>query len=247
MSDSDGAHSSIFPATRWTLIGKIRENTQTSTVARQALEQICTSYWYPLYVYARRFGLNEDDARDAVQDLFAKLIEGNSMALADQTKGRLRNFLLTSLKNNIAHERERRGAVKRGGGREVLSLDMTDAEGRYLLEPASTDADPERAFERKWALELLQRTRERLRASYADDGRGAIYDHLAGALSEGDRWNGHAAAAATLGMNEGAVKVALHRLRKRFAEILRKEVAATVEKDSDVQAELGYLIRLFGS
>ena len=244
MNSSDPGSTSVFPATRWTLIGHLRDDAH-SHAARHALEQLCSAYWYPLYVYARKFGLNEDDARDAVQDLFARMIEGNSMALAQACKGRLRNFLLTSLKNSMAHERERQSAVKRGGGAAVLSLDMTDAEGRYVTEPASTEADPEQAFEKKWALELLQRTRDRLRASYALDGREAIYDHLAPALSEGERWQGHAQAALALGMNEGAVKVALFRLRKRFAEALKGEVAAPVEEDGDVREELGYLARLF--
>ncbi|GEP46283.1 RNA polymerase sigma factor [Brevifollis gellanilyticus] len=246
MSDPNQNDSSIFPATRWTLVGHLKDPGESGILAKKALDHLCKSYWYPLYVYARRFGLDEDGAKDIVQDLFARLIEGNYMAQAEAAKGKLRNFLLTSLKFEIGHLRERERAAKRGGGRIPESLDLTDAEGRYVLEPESQEADPERAFERKWALQLLERTRDVLRDTYVRDGKGPLFDLLSPALSEGDRWGGHAEAAVTLGMNEGAVRVALSRLRKRYAEALRAEVASTVGDDGDVKAELAYLIGLFG-
>lgn len=246
MDTPNHANSSVFPATRWTLVGHLKDPGESGILARRALDQLCSSYWYPLYVFARRFGLGEDDARDIVQDLFARMIEGNYMAQAEAAKGKLRNFLLTSLKFEIGHLRERERAAKRGGGRATESLDLTDAEGRYLLEPESQEADPERAFERKWALQLLQRTRDILREVYVRDGKGPLFDLLSPALSEGDRWQGHVHAAEVLGMNEGTVRVALSRLRKRYAEALRNEVAITVGEDGDVKSELAYLIGLFG-
>lgn len=236
---------SIFPTTRWTLIQHIRSG-GSGDVARRALEELCNTYWYPLYVFARRFGLREDDAKDAVQELFARMMDGNRMALADATRGKFRNFLLTSLKNLIQNRIGRDAAEKRGGGQESVPLDLKDAEGRYVLEPESQDASPELAFERKWALELLRHTREKLRNTYAKEGKLELFDLLAPALSEGEPWQEHATVAKALGMNEGAVKVALHRLRKRFGEALRQEVAATMDDDEDLKAELNYFINLFG-
>jgi RNA polymerase sigma-70 factor (ECF subfamily) len=214
-------------------------------VAKQAMEELCTTYWYPLYVFARRFGLSEDDAKDAVQELFARMMDGNRMALADAARGKFRNFLLTSLKNLIQNRIGRDHAEKRGGGKESVPLDLKDAEGRYVLEPESQDASPELAFERKWALELLRLTREKLRADYIQEGKLDLFELLSPALSEGDPWQDHAIVAKTLGMNEGAVKVALHRLRKRFGEALRQRVAATLDDDEDLKAELNYFINLF--
>lgn len=246
LEETEGESASpVFPTTKWTLIKRIRDGNDTGTVAKQAMEQICGAYWYPLYVYARRFGLGEDDAKDAVQELFARMMEGNRLALADESRGKLRNFLLTALKNLIHNGHGRQQAAKRGGGQESVPLDLTDAEGRYVLEPESNDATPETAFERKWALELLKRTREKLRVQYVEDGRAELFDQLAPALSEGDPWLEHLAVAQTLGMNEGAVKVALHRLRKRFAEALRAEVAATLDDNENLKAELNYFINLF--
>ena len=247
MSTTNDQDSSVFPVTRWTLVGHLKEPGESGIMARRALDQLCSAYWYPLYVYARRFGLDEDAAKDAVQNLFAELIEGNRMALADAARGKLRNFLLAALKNVISHNRERDRAQKRGGGQVLESLDLTDAEGRFLTEPETAEADPERAFERKWALQLLESTKVALRNVYVRDGKGPLFDLLSPALSEGDRWQGHAQAAESLGMNEGTVRVALSRLRKRYAETLRDQVAITVGDDGDVKAELGYLMSLFGS
>ena len=236
--------TSSFPMTRWTLVAKLKG--PPSNEAAQALDAICRAYWYPLYVFARRQGLDEPDAKDIVQSLFARMIEGNRFAQADAERGRMRTFLLTALKNEIHQDREKRQAAKRGGKDTVLSLDMTDAEGRYLHEPVAVDVSPERAYERKWAMELLQAAKASLRSTYAKDGKETLFDALAPALDEGDRWAGHEAAAAALQMNEGAMKVALHRLRKRYREALFQQVRETVECEEDVMAEAAYLMGLFG-
>lgn len=241
---SPNTTQSVFPSTRWTLISQMQEGSPTAE-HRLALDTICRTYWYPLYVYARRFGKNEDEARDAVQDCFAHLISGNHLKEADPLRGRLRSFLLTVLKNVMLHEVERGQAQKRGGGVNTISLDLQDAEGRYLTEPMSGDASPEQAFERKWALTLLETTREKLRESYATAGKVTIFQVLSPALAEGERWNGHERAAAELNMDVGAVRVALHRLRKRYRDLLLEQVAATVSSDGDVRAELAYLMGLF--
>ncbi len=235
-----------FPRTRWTLIGRLREP-QASTQAARALEEICTAYWYPLYVYARRFGLNETDAKDAVQDLFERLLDGNRIATADAARGRLRTFLLTALKNSIGQTREKERAAKRGGAEGTLSLDLTDAEGRYLHEPPGRDASPERVFERKWAIELLLAARKHLRDLYVREGKGPIFEVLSPALLDSKEWQGHQRAAVVLGMNEGAVKVALTRLRQRYREALLARVSETVEDDGEVNDEVAYLLGLFGS
>lgn len=240
------ASSGIFPSTRWTLIGLIREG--QSTMIAKALEEICGAYWYPLYVYARRFGLDETDAKDAVQDVFARLLTENRMASADSAKGRLRTFLLTILRNEIGQNRRKGQAEKRGSNVPKVSLDLTDAEGRYLHEPMSSDATPEGAFERKWALEVLETARRRLRESYVARGNAAMYDALSPALMEGERWSGHHEASRRLGMSEGALKVALHRMRKHFREQLLAEVRLTLDDSADeaeLKRELAHLRGLF--
>lgn len=237
--------SGLFPRTQWTLVGHLRHETSPG-MAAQAMEEICRTYWRPLYVYARRFGLDETDAKDAVQDLFLRLLDGNRMATADAGRGRLRTFLLTALKNVMATNRERQAAVKRGGGQPVFSLDMTDAEGRYMEEAESHTLPPDEAFDRKWALELLARAQERLRGVYAGEGKTAIFDALAPALLDGKRWEGNASVATALKMHEGAVKVALHRLRNRFRETLLEEIRDTVSDESEVHTEVAHLLGLFG-
>ena len=235
---------SVFPSTRWTLITQMKDGSPTAQ-HQAALATICGTYWYPLYVYARRFGKNEDEALDLVQDCFAHLIEGNHLKSADPVRGRLRTFLLTVMRNIMQNEEQRKRAQKRGGGISTISLDLRDAEGRYLTEPMAQDATPEQAFERKWALTLLEQTREKLRISYAEAGKQDLFNHLAPALAEGERWTGHSVAAENLSMDVGSVRVALHRLRKRYRDLLLEQVAATVSSDGDVRAELAYLMGLF--
>ena len=239
--------SEVFPRTRWTLIGHLRDPGAAPLAAR-ALDQICSAYWYPLYVYARRFGLDEVNAKDAVQDLFARLLEGNRMATADATRGRLRTFLLTALSHTIGQTREKERATKRGGSRILESLDMTDAEGRDLHEPEGREASPERNFERKWAMELLRAAQKSLCGDYVREGKAALFDALAPALLDSKEWTNHHEAAAALGMNEGAVKVALHRLRQRYREALLAEVRVTLDdeaSEAEVKQEVGYLLGLF--
>jgi DNA-directed RNA polymerase specialized sigma24 family protein len=243
--NSQFSQTGSFPLTRWTLVARLQG--PPSDDAAKALDAICRAYWYPLYVFSRRCGLADSDAKDAVQDLFTRMIGGNRFAQADAERGRMRTFLLTAMKNEINSGREKRQTAKRGGKATVLSLDMTDAEGRYLHEPAAAPgSSPERAFERKWAMELLYAAKADLREIYAEDGKGALFDILSPALDEGDRWGGHEAAAAQLQMNEGAMKVALHRLRKRYREALFRRVRETVEGDEDVMPEATYLMLLFG-
>lgn len=244
MSDAQNkSQTGSFPVTRWTLVARLQG--PPSNEGAQALDAICKAYWYPLYLFARRYGLNETDAKDAVQDLFFRMIEGNRFALADADRGRMRTFLLTALKNEINMGREKQQAAKRGGKQMPLSLDMTDAEGRYLHEPEAPDATPERVFERKWALELLAAARADLRERYVKDGKEVLFAVLAPALDGEPGWCGNEAAAEKLNMNEGTLKVALHRLRQRYRDTLTQRVRDTVESDEDVKAEAAYLMSLF--
>lgn len=245
MTGNSGAGSGLFPKTRWTVIGKLRGPQDAE--AAEALEAICRAYWYPLYVYGRRFGLGEADAKDAVQQLFLQMIEGNRMALADVTRGKLRTFLLTAFKNIIGQWRAKMQTAKRGGGAIMFSIDMQDAEGRYVHEVESSEVPPDRAFERKWAVELLWMARQRLQEECEGHHKANLFAQLAPALLEAERWSGFEAAAAALGMEEGAVRVALHRLRKRYRDLLLEEVAKTVEDDADVKEEVTHLLGLFAA
>jgi RNA polymerase sigma-70 factor (ECF subfamily) len=235
-----------FPPTRWTLIKELQKDPQRSLEARAALEGLCSAYWYPLYWCARRYGLNEADAQDAVQNLFVKLLRDNGFTRADPQRGRLRSFLLTSLKNSISHSRRKAKAEKRGGAASLLPLafDLTGAEEKYVLDVVSQDAHPDMVYDQKWAAEVLRRAMRRLRNAHQKKGTLQLFDLLAPALQDAEEWPGCGVAAARLGMSEGAVRVALHRMRQTLGRNIRAEVAATVADENDVQDELRYLVSL---
>jgi RNA polymerase sigma-70 factor (ECF subfamily) len=206
-----------------------------------SLAQLCEAYWHPLYAYVRRSGHGVEDARDLTQEFFARILEKKSLREADHERGRFRSFLLASLKHFLANEWDRARAEKRGGGAVSISLDAATAEERYKLEPADR-LTPEKIFEREWALTLLDRTIANLGEQYSYEGKqelfGRIKDFLAGDVARG----GYDAAAAELGMTEGALKVAVSRARRRFGDLLRLEVAATVADAADTQDEVGHLL-----
>ena len=235
----------LFPATRWSLVCRI--SSPEEAIGRAALETLCQSYWFPLYSYARRFGLQESDAKDTVQDTFSRLLVNNRLALADAERGRLRTFLLATLKNVMNEARRKEQTAKRGGGSVMLSLDMQDAEGRYLVEPpaAADSASPERQFELQWAREVIEGSMRRLKADYCRSGKSELFDALEPALRDGKRWNLHAETASKLGMAEGALKVALHRLRQRFRDALQEEVRQTVMEEKDAEDEIRHLLAAF--
>lgn len=235
-------HDGRFPTTHWTLVTKLRDGTEAE--AREALETIFTNYRYPLYCFARRSGLGAHDAEDALHDFFERLIERASLRTADQNKGRLRNFLLASFQNSLTNRRRRSRALKHGAGHQHVSLDEAD-EARYQHE-GSADS-PERLYDRKWALEMLRVTLDRLKEEYARQGKEALFAVLAPILSAGGSGQGHdlATVAAGLGMEGGALRTALSRLRKRYRKLLLEEVSRTVEPDEDVADEVAYLLQLF--
>jgi RNA polymerase sigma-70 factor (ECF subfamily) len=211
-----------------------------SAQAQEALEALCGNYWYPLYAYVRRQGHNPHDAQDLTQAFFARLLEKNYLADVQREKGRFRSFLLASLKHFLANEWDRERALKRGGGRKLIALDEDSAESRYKLEPKD-DLSADKIYERRWALTLLDQVLSKLRTEFEADGKTQQFDTLKDYLASGRTSVSYAQAAERLGMNEGAVKVAVHRLRKRYRELLRAEIAQTVATASEIDAEIRYL------
>ena len=211
-----------------------------SPQAHQALETLCRNYWYPLYAYVRRQGHNAHDAQDLTQAFFARLLEKNYLADVQREKGRFRSFLLASLKHFLANEWDREQALKRGGGKRLIALDEDSAESRYKLEPKD-DLSADKIYERRWALTLLDQVLAKLRGEFECDGKLEQFETLKQYLSAGRTSVSYARAADKLGMNEGAIKVAVHRLRKRYRELLRAEIAQTVATASEVEAEIRYL------
>ena len=228
-----------FHTTHWSLIAAATGD--GGEQAQAALEEVCRAYWYPVYAFIRRRGQPAEDAGDLTQAFFATLLEKEYLADADRERGRFRAFLLTAVARFVAKERDKAAAQKRGGGRQLFPIDLADGEARYRHEPAH-DWTAERVFERRWALTLLDRTLARLRAEHATAGKQALFDALKVYLT------GEAGApplrhvAGQLQMTEGAVKVAVHRLREKYREALRAEVAQTVAAEGDVDDELGLLL-----
>lgn len=228
-----------FHTTRWSLVLAAQRRTDT-TEARDALASLCRDYWYPLYAFVRRRGFAAHDAQDLTQGFFADLL-GRHATLADPAKGKFRSYLLGALKHYLANDFHRQQAEKRGGGQRPVSWDALEAESRYALEPAET-ADADLVYDRRWALEILARAMETLRAEYTGKGDAAAFDALKGCLSgvEIDR----ATLAESLETTEGALKVAIHRLRQRFRDALRAEIAQTVRTPGEVEEEMRHLARM---
>ena len=227
---------SQFPTTRWTLVVAAGDSDRKE--ARSAMVSLCENYWYPLYAYLRRCGHPRDRAQDLTQEFFIRVLEGRYLDRADPEKGRFRSFLLTSLKFFVADEADRDRAHKRGGG-AVVPLEFSSAEERYQREPAHHDT-PERMFERRWALSVLDRVVERLRHEFVQHGRSEHFERLKLFLL-GQSDAPYAALAREMKTSEGAVKVAVHRLRKRYRELFRQEIADTVADPAEVESELRFL------
>jgi RNA polymerase sigma-70 factor (ECF subfamily) len=208
-----------------------------------ALERLCSSYWYPLYAFVRRSGHSPPDAQDFTQEFFACLLEHNWIIRADRHKGRFRSFLLMAMKRFLANEWDKVMTLKRGGQVRLISFDMDTAETRYSREPADTRT-PEQVFEKQWALELLESVLNRLREEHARDGKAMLFDTLKPCLVGSRESQPYASFASELGMTEGAVKVAVCRLRERYRERLKEEIAHTVASPAEVDEELRHLFRV---
>jgi RNA polymerase sigma-70 factor (ECF subfamily) len=229
-----------FHTTQWSAV--LEAAHRSSAAGDNALAGLCQLYWYPLYAYVRRQGTSPEDAQDLTQQFFVHLLSTNLLAAADRQRGRFRTFLLAALTNFLANERRRGAALKRGGPQPTLSLDFQDGEHRYLREPAH-EVTPERIFARRWALIVLDRGMARLRAEYEAAGKRPLFEALKSRLGPGDDddQTPYGELGSSLGLSEGAVKVAVHRLRKRCRELIRDEIAATVETPREIDEELRVL------
>jgi RNA polymerase sigma-70 factor (ECF subfamily) len=237
-STSTGAEPPPRPAfvtTHWSLVVSAGGN--ETTHARNALEQLCRAYWFPIYAFVRRQGQNPHDAQDLTQEFFARLLEKNQLAGVDRNRGRFRSFLLAALKHFLANEWHKARAQKRGGGQVPIPIDASTAESKCGIDPAD-HLTAEKIYERRWALTLLDQVLHRLRDEYARDGKENLFEQLKPTLTEASRSVRYAEIAAQLGTSEGAVKVAVHRLRQRYREVLRAEIADTVASPGEVEDEI---------
>lgn len=233
-----------FESTQWSLV--VAAAQRVSPEARQALSELCRKYWLPLYGYVRRRVPDLHEAQDLTQEFFCRVLDRNLFAAARPERGRFRAFLLTSLKHFLANEWEKSKAEKRGGGQVPFSLDFADGESR-LSHVASHDDSPERQFDRQWATALLDQVLARLRAEFREAGKETQFERLKEFLAGGrDQPDGYARAGESLSMSAEAVKVAAHRLRQRYRELLRNEIAQTVAQSGDVDDEIRDLFQVLG-
>ncbi len=231
-----------FRNTRWSLV--IEAGDGNIEKARSALSELCEIYWYPIYAFVRRRGYSPPDAEDLTQDFFKNLLEGKDFTRADPNKGRLRSYLLGALKHFLSNASAREQAQKRGGGQAIVSLDVEWGESQLKLEPGSDHSTPEKLFDRRWALTLLNRALENVRESYAKRGKEKQFQALEKFLT----WNSREdfrEAAELLGMSESAFRVALHRLRQRYRKALKWEVVETVGSEADLDQEIAQLPSFF--
>ncbi len=228
----------VFVTTRWSVV--LAAGRSDTTRSRDALARLCQTYWYPLYAYVRRRGYSAHDAQDLTQSFFAHMLEKQSIIAADPERGRFRSFILTAMNNFLAQEWQKSRAQKRGGGSEVFSLDLAQAEQRYDLEPATLET-PDKDFDKKWALALLQSVMTQLESEYKREDKADLFNALKQTLTGSRESQPYGDLARVLGMNEGAIKVAVHRLRKRYRELLQSEIANTVGSPGEVKEEMRHL------
>jgi len=218
---------------------------QDSPTSRDALESLCRTYWFPLYAFVRRQGRDPHDAQDLTQEFFARLLQKEYLKSVAQEKGRFRTFLLVALKRFLANEWDRQHAQKRGGGAAIVSIDQEVAESRFAAGPAH-QIQPDLLFDRQWALTLLERTMTRLHDEYVSTGRAKLFELLRGCLARDESALPYAEIASRLTLTEAAVKMAVQRLRARYREILRAEIADTVTSLEEVEEEIRHLFSTFG-
>jgi RNA polymerase sigma-70 factor (ECF subfamily) len=229
-----------FTATRWTLV-LAAAGSESSPAAAEAMGELCRVYWYPLYVFVRRRGHDTHEAEDLTQEFFARLLMKNALADVDRRKDKFRAFLLAMLKHFLANQLDRSQAQKRGGRQIIIPLDTLGAESRYRLEPVD-HLTPEKLFERQWALTVLEQVLARLQAECLAADNLTAFDGLKRFLTAGRPATAYGQAADELGMTPGAVKVAVHRLRRRYRELLREEIAQTVAGPEEIDDEIRYLL-----
>lgn len=234
---SSGYAPCVFPNTRWSVV--LAATQRHSPESAAALDAICRAYWYPLYAYARRCGQSPQDAQDVTQGFFCRLLEKRWLDSANPDKGKLRTFLIVALKHFMSKEWRRAAAQRRGGGQSQVQFDTAFAESRYAADTPSLAADE--IFDQQWALTLLDLTVSRLREEFAVAGKAGDFEALKSCLMAERGAIDYAAVAERLGMNEGAARVAVHRLRKRFREVYREEISQTLADGADLDGELRHL------
>ena len=233
-----------FTTTHWTVV--LAAGRDSSPEAAAALEELCRTYWYPLYAFLRRDGQGPDDAQDLTQEFFRRFLEKNYLKDVDRQKGKFRSFLLASVKHFLANEWDRKQAVRRGSEYFFVSWDAENLEQRYGQEP-SHDLTAEKIYERRWALTVLERALGRLKEECVAAGKAELFDTLEVYLSGGKTQESYVEVGARLNLSEGAVKVAVHRLRRRYGELLRAEIAHTVASPAEVEEEMRHLFRALSS
>ncbi len=241
MTSRENPHSDLFVTTRWTLVLSAGE--KSSPQSARALEELCRAYWYPLYAYVRRRAHAREDAEDLTQAFFARFLEKNYLGGLSAGQGKFRAFLLASLKHFLANEWDKSQRQKRGGQATHFSLDWRSADEQFQFSDASDS--PDKAFDREWALALLVQVIERLQTESAGAGRAREFDVLKVFLTAGKGALSHASAAEALGINEAGARVAVHRLRKRYRQLLREEIAQTLTDPAQVDEEMRALFGAF--
>jgi RNA polymerase sigma-70 factor (ECF subfamily) len=229
------ARNGWFQTTRWTMV--LAAGQGGTPQAAAALSTLCQTYWYALYTYIRRSGYGPEDAKDLTQGFFGRLVEKDYLKSVIPGRAKFRSFLLVALKRYLANEWHRANRVKRGGGQEFISLDEVDTENRYLAEPVD-DKSPEKAFDRRWALMLLDRVMQRLEREASQAGKSQWFAQLRVFLSGEEGANPYPELAQRLGLKEGAARVAVHRLRQKYREALRLEIADTVQTPQEIDEEI---------
>ncbi len=230
-----------FATTRWSIVLRAGRAHDDATLAQEALGRLCRTYWFPLYAHVRRRGYSAHDAEDLTQGFFAHILSRQSISHADPQRGRFRSFILTALNHYLADEHARARAVKRGGKHDLLSLDLAEAERRFVAEADPAGA-PDRAFDREWALALLRSVLTQLEADYQRSGKSDVFAALKPTLTAARDNQPYGEIATRLGVSENAVKVAAHRLRLRYRALLQAEIAETVDSTEDARAELHHLL-----
>jgi RNA polymerase sigma-70 factor (ECF subfamily) len=241
---SSAAPGGVFATTQWTVV--LAAGNRSTPQSDSALEQLCRTYWFPLYAYVRRRGHTKEDAEDLTQAFFARFLAKNYLEGLNAERGRFRAFLLASLKNFLANEWHKSQRQKRGGGEKPLSLDWQSADTKFQV-AATDEPSPDKAFDREWALALLAKVIKRLQAECETEGRGKQFAELKIFLTAGKGELSHADAAEKLGLDETAMLVAVHRLRKRYRQLLRDEIAQTLADDADVDEEMCALFGAFSA
>jgi RNA polymerase sigma factor (sigma-70 family) len=229
----------LFATTHWSAVIAAGQNSGPG--AHAALEELCQTYWYPLYAYVRRLGHSAADAEDLTQEFFSRLLSKDYLARADPQKGKFRSFLLTGLKRLLSDEWDRANRLKRGGGKKTISFDAAQAESRYQLEPVD-DRSPDYLFERSWAAALLERAAWRLQEEYAAAGKSRFFEQLTEFRTDSDEQRSYSEVAAQFGLGESAMKSAIYRFRRRHHELVREEIAQTVGDPAEVDEEVRYLL-----